>query len=392
MKSLFLLALCSLLVLSCKKSDDPWRTNFDHYTPEDYALISEYLNLPETPYSYNIEPVRHLAIFGIIPTQQDADMVTLGRVLFYDKSLSSTGTISCASCHHQEYAFGDNKSHSLGVNDRASKRNSMALGAVINFTPYYDVTTNGPNATRFFWDNRAGTAMEQIREAMNNPDEMDMNPHQITASVQAKPYYRPLFEKAFVGGAITEENIVTSIRSYVNALFSGNSRFDQAWINTDKVKLEPLGLNPFKDFTQQENHGKSLYMINCAVCHGPTAANPLVSSGSNGLDLQPVDLGIGGVNGLTKDMGVFKNPPLRNIAQTAPYMHDGRFATLEEVVDHYSSGIKAHENLHFLLREPDGNPKQMHFTQEEKEAIVAFLHTLTDQEFLTAVKYADPFK
>jgi cytochrome c peroxidase len=390
MKTILLLPLCVLLVFACKKSD---LEDEPYYTPEDYALISEHLNLPETPHAYKTEALKHMRVFGFTPALTDDDVVTLGRVLFYDKSLSSSGEVSCGSCHHQEHAFGDNKAFSLGVNDRASKRNSIALGSVVNFTSYYDVSVNGPTATRFFWDNRAGTAMEQIREAMNNPDEMDMSTHQVTAAVLSKPYYAPLFQKAFGNSSvINEENIVISIRMYINALFTGKSRFDRAWDNSGNPSAQIAVLNPFPDFTDLENRGKSLYMINCAICHGQTAATPLLNGASNGLDVQPSDLGIGGVSGKTEDMGVFKIPMLRNIAQTAPYMHDGRFATLEEVVDHYSSGIQLHENLHPLLRDSRSNPKHFLFDPSEKEALVAFLNTLTDEEFLTAEKYSDPFK
>ena len=378
-----------ILLFSCQKPDPK---DEPHYTPEDYALISEFLTLPETPFRYNIEVPEHLSYFELTPLPVDNDLATLGRVLFYDKSLSSTGKVSCATCHQQQFAFGDDAAFSLGVEDRISKRNTIALGSEVCYSVPYENAYN-PRGTRFFWDNRAGTAKEQIHEAFSNPDVMNMSPEQMAAAIQAQPFYRPLFEEAYTSGIIINEaTIMFSLQEFVNALVTTDSRFDRAWANTYNGGSQLTLFDPFPDFSVQENLGKAIYLTHCVDCHGETAANPHLKAASNGLDVQPVDPGVGGITLNEEDMGLFRVPSLRNIALTSPYMHDGRFDSLEDVIEHYSTGIESHDNLHPLLRDADDNPKRFYFTPAEKEALKAFFYTLTDEAFLTAEKYADPFK
>lgn len=377
-----------LLLASCKKE----KFNFYYYEPEDYALISQYLNLPEVPDDYRALLPRHISGMGLSPRPVDQDKVILGRVLFYDKSLSKDGKVSCASCHKQELAFSDDKKVSTGVFDRAGSRNSIALGSVLNFSAYYGTDLFGSAGIPFFWDNRAETASAQNLASMTNPDEMDMTHAEIVDAVQNKPYYKPLFKMAFDSETITSTRVSEAIAEFVNALGSYNSKFDQ---EAEKAigynTFSNAEFNNFSGFTAQENLGKTLYLNNCASCHSNTQGRPPKMKANNGLDLATTDAGVGGITGQSADQAMFKVPLMRNIALTAPYMHDGRFATLEEVVEHYSTGIKAHPNLSPELR--SGNsPKRMNFSDSEKQALVAFLKTMTDETLLTDTKFSNPFK
>ena len=172
--------------------------------------------------------------------------------------------------------------------------------------------------------------------------------------------------------------------------------------NQDKGVFDVINF-PLSDFNLQENKGKSLFMLHCGSCHGfDQVTLPFVNTPggfavqmdhtSNGLDADPVDKGVGAISGRPEDDGTFKIPSLRNVARSAPYMHDGRFKTLEEVIEHYNSGIQPHANLSFLLRQPDGSPKRLNLTDDDKKALVAFLNTLTDETVLADVRFSNPFK
>ncbi len=401
MKKNFLFSLLLGLVLffaACKKDA---KFDYYYYSAEDYALLSQYLNLPEIPHDFSLKSPS--AFGNIQTTPPDPDMATLGRVLFYDKNLSKDGTISCGSCHKQEYAFGDNAAVSKGVFDRSGDRNSIALMSVTSFAAQYGTDLNGPAGKRFFWDNRARTAQDQCRGSMTNPKEMDMSMADIVAAVQAQPYYAPLFKKAFDDTNVSEDRVTQAIAEFVNSIGSLNSRFDlAAKANQDKGLFDVVNL-PFSDFSVQENKGKSLYMLHCGSCHGFDQVNlPIVNSPngfpialdhtSNGLDVDPVDKGVGVFSGDVQEEGTFKIPSLRNVAKSAPYMHDGRFNTLEEVVEHYNSGIQPHVNLNPLLRDLDGSPKRLNLSNDDKQALVAFLKTLTDDKVLADVRFSNPFK
>jgi cytochrome c peroxidase len=395
-KSWYAGALFSLMLLavSCDQKPD---FNYYYYEPEDYALLSKTLNLPELPLDYSMEFGEHLSRTGIFPRPVDNDKAALGRVLFYDKNLSKDGTVSCASCHKQELGFADNTQFSRGVFDRSTERNSFALSSVANFSAYYGVDLNGTNAIRFFWDNRAGTVAEQATATLANPKEMNMEMHEVLASVQSLPYYKPLFKMAYNDESITEERITAAISDFVNAMGSVGSRFDREADRVVEVSSAwgdvsaPLK-SAFGGFNAQENRGKEIYMNNCASCHSFNQGRPPLFNANNGLDAATLDAGVGGVSNLPYEMGTFKVPTLRNIALTAPYMHDGRFNTLAEVIEHYNSGVKAHPNLHQDLKTTNGQPKKLNLTQQDKDALIAFLHTLTDPALAIDERFSNPFK
>lgn len=394
MKKSFLLtgALAAVLFMtSCK---DTGNVTYIHYSDEDYALLSEKLNLPELPPAYKAELPVHLTRFGLSTAQIDVDEATLGRVLFYDKNLSSDKTISCASCHRQEIGFADDRAVSIGVESRAGTRNSIALSSVANFSAYYGTDINGGGAIPFFWDNRAATASAQNIGSMTNPLEMNMTEHDIVEAVKAQDYYRPLFKMAYDDTNITADRVSKAIAAFVNAMGSYQSRFD-AGANATVGDLysynAPTYETNFASFSGAENRGKTVYMENCASCHSQNFGRPIKLYANNGLDATTLDKGVGGITGASSEQGTFKVPTLRNIAITAPYMHDGRFATLEDVVEHYSTGIQSHPNLASELKN-GSQPRKFNFSTQEKSDLIAFLGTLTDDVFKTDERFSNPFK
>lgn len=375
-----------LSVISCNKVDDE---------PKDDNV----LNLPETPFDYkSLTLPGHFMTNagGPLPTSVNGtdnipatnpitnDGATLGRVLFYDKKLSANGTIACASCHKQDKGFSDDAVLSAGFNGGKTGRHSMTL---INARFY--------QRGRFFWDERAATLEEQVLMPFQDPVEMGMTLEQVVSKVKEQPYYPALFEKAFGSTEITSDKISKALAQFVRSIVSFSSKYDQG-----RAMVASPGAN-FPNFTTEENTGKNIFFQTisngggaCFGCHTTEAfisANP--GPQNNGLDAtSTTDLGAGGVFNNPIFVGRFKTTSLRNIELTAPYMHDGRFATLEEVVEHYNSGIKAHPTLSPALKDVTGNPVQLNLTSSEKGALVAFLKTLTDNSVSNEMKWSNPFK
>ncbi len=385
-KSYFLPFFGILLFLgACNKKAD---VTYYYYEPEEYALLSQYLNLPNIPNEYTVTLPQHLSNAGLFARPVEREKAILGRVLFYDKNLSKDGKIACGSCHKQAIGFSDNVIHSSGVAGNVTDRNSIALASVANFSAYYGTDLNGPAGIRFFWDNRAETIAEQSKGSLTNPKEMGMHMNEVVNAIQEQPYYTPLFKKAYGDTEVTEDRVTEAIANFINALGSYQSKFDQ------EASKESYGssYNNFAGFSDSENRGLQLYQTNCASCHSPIMGRPMLFNANNGLDaVTTADRGVGGISGLSNEQGTFKVPTLRNIALTAPYMHDGRFATLEEVVEHYSTGIQSHPNLHPNLQ-VNGQPKRMNFSDTDKQDMVAFLNTLTDNHIRTDERFANPFK
>ena len=368
--------------------------------PED--PVSEVLDLPATPYDYAnlVLPAHFDTPFVDDQDNTPADNgitnegATLGRVLFYDKALSANDTVACASCHQQAHAFTDPAKLSLGFEGGETGRNSMSVIDARYYRP-----------GRFFWDERAATLEDQVLLPIQNEVEMGLTLDELALKVQAKDYYAPLFEEAFGDPAITSERISRALAQFARSIVSYRSRFDEGLSAAGDIGA------PFGNFTQQENQGKSLFLgpAGCAPCHlnsgPPQPPGPPVNQAiffvngpaNNGLDAGPSadDNGVGDETGNPADNGKFKSPSLRNVAVTGPYMHDGRFATLTDVVNFYNSGVQAHPRLDPRLALPGTNPpvpRKLNLTQNETAAIVAFLGTLTDAPLLGDVKYSDPFK
>ena len=309
---------------------------------------------------------------------------TLGRVLFYDKNLSANKTIACASCHNQANGFSDDAILSEGFEGGLTRRHSMGL---INARWY----ARG----RFFWDERAATLEEQVLEPFQDPVEMGMTLETLEAAVAEQEFYPQLFENAFGSRDITSDAIAKALAQFIRSIVSTNSKYD-----TGRAQV-PNHINDFPNYTPSENNGKRLFFLpteqnggGCIGCHFTEAfVNADNGTTNNGLDATSTDdLGVFEAIPNNRFLGAFKVPSLKNIEVTAPYMHDGRFATLEEVVEHYNSGVQNHQNLAGALRDPvTGLPKRLNFTDQEKADLVAFLRTLTDEDIMVDERFSDPF-
>ena len=374
-------------IYSCSKDEvyEPVEDNILNLpsTPYDYASLNlpAYFitNVPGSPLATSINGTDNT------PTNNPIinDGATLGRVLFYDKKLSANGTIACASCHKQNKGFSDDAVLSLGFNGGSTGRHSMTL---INSRFY--------QRGRFFWDERAATLEEQVLMPFQDPVEMGMTLEQVVSKVQEQSYYPSLFTKAFGSAEINADKISKALAQFVRSIVSYSSKYDMG-----RAMTATPGAN-FPNFTAEENLGKNIFFAPiqngggaCFGCHTTEAfisANP--GPQNNGLDaVSTTDLGAGSVFNNPIFIGRFKTSSLRNIELTAPYMHDGRFSTLEEVVEHYNSGIQNHPTLSPALKDANNNPVQLNLTTEEKAALVAFLKTLTDNSVSNNVKWSNPF-
>ena len=375
--------------VSCQK--EGVQVEYNYY--EDYDVISKKLNLPNAP------PTVYETVFPSFHHNRkkvfNSDLATLGRVLFYDTNLSKDGSISCASCHKQELGFSDDVAFSKGSGGLETDRNSIALGSVFSFDETYG-GGGGNGGVAFFWDNRAFSVQDQSSETFANPKEMDMEMSEVIEAIKEQPYYKSLFDSAFgrnIPENITNKNTLDAISEFINSMANTDSKYDDelAKLFDEHGHLNNVIQRDFSGFSAKENLGKKLYLQNCASCHGETNQLPGKMHANNGLDMEYTDQGMG-VFGHDHLNGHFKVPTLRNISLTYPYMHDGRFATLEEVIDHYSNGIQNHPNLDWELKKNGSEAKKFNFTEEDKEAIIAFFDTFTDNKMLTDPKYSDPFK
>ena len=391
-KRFFFMAL-SLLVFMISCSDegeeqDESAPSTSHFSDAELSVLNQSLNLNAQLFNYsNLQLPRHYKTDNAYESDNTPEWnpisnigATLGRVLFYDKNLSANNAVSCASCHKQNLAFADNAAFSEGLNGGLTDRNTMGL---IN-ARYYE---NG----RFLWDERAESLEEQVLLPIQDHTEMGMDLADLVIKLQALDYYTVLFEKTFGSAEITTERIARALSQFIRSIVSINSKYDQGLIAINSDGENPLSL---PNFTAQENLGMDIFLrrATCVYCHG-TAQFVNDEAKNNGLELSYTDPGKGGVTGHASDQATFKVPSLRNVALTAPYMHDGRFQTLMEVVNHYSDNVQAHPNLNFrLTNEVTGEVLRLQLSQSEKEALVAFLETLTDHDILTDEKYSDPFK
>jgi cytochrome c peroxidase len=362
------------------------------------AAVTAVLDLPATPYRYG-EVVLPAAYQTPAVRAQDntpADNritdngATLGRVLFYDRALSANRTIACASCHDQAHAFADPARFSTGFDGSHGTRNAPA----VTDARFY-------RRGRFFWDERAATLEAQVLMPIQNPIEMGLTLDELVTRVRTAPYYAYLFQRAFGDSDVTSDRIARALAQFSRSLVSYRSRYDVGLAATGDARA------PFPAFTAEENQGKQLFLgrANCGSCHlfnGPPQPGPLANQAvffvdiptNNGLDATTAvaDTGVGGQTGQARDLGRFKSPSLRNVAVTAPYMHDGRLATLADVVEHYRRGVQPHPNLDRRLMGPDGTPRRLDLTDAEARALVAFLRTLTDDALLRDPWFANPFR
>ena len=341
---------------------------------------SSALTLPHTPYRYaSVELPAH---FNQPGTNNDNtppdnpltdDGATLGRVLFYDTRLSANGTTSCASCHVQEHAFADPKPFSKGFHGQLTDRRAMPL---VNLRYY--------QRARFFWDERAGNLEEMVLLPIQSRIEMGQDLETVVELLARDDTYPRLFERAFGDRQVTDTQIARALAQFARSLVSFQSRYDEGRARASSAH------DDFDNFTRQENRGKALFLRNCGNCHMkdgnehffvPTPA----TTGLRGPTLS-ADGGVGDVTLRAADLGSFKAPSLRNVEVTAPYGHDGRFATLDVLMDHYSTVTLSDPSHGYMI--PVG---PLRFTASEKDAVIAFLKTLTDHEFLSDPRFSNPF-
>jgi cytochrome c peroxidase len=309
---------------------------------EEFDYFENDIPFHQTPYSH---------------IENHDEIAALGRILFYDTRLSQNNSISCASCHKQGLGFSDNEQFSLGVRNYETKRNAMTL-------------VNNAYQVSHFWEGHPGEIEDHVLNPISNHIEMGMkNMDELVVKLSEVDEYNKLFRKVFYNQEISDELIKTALSTFVASIVSYNSKFDKG----ERIN--------FTNFTIAEQEGKALFFgkAKCSKCHGSDHFSDSWRNNTNiGLDMEYEDQGAGN--------GEFKIPSLRNIALTNPYMHDGRFQTLEEVVNHYVNGINSHPNLDWQLTTP------IALSELEQNQLIEFLHTLTDHQLISDEKFSDPFR
>ena len=310
------------------------------------------------------------------------ERVALGWQLFHDGLLSRDGSISCASCHVAAAAFTDPRRYSVGVSNRVGTRNGM---------PLFNLAWK----QSFFWDGRAPTLRAQTLMPIQDHAEMDETLPNLVTKLRSAGYAAG-FARSFASADITPERIGLALEQFLLTITSFDSKFDRAVRGEGTLNAEEQ--RGLELFMTEHDPRRGQFGADCFHCHG----GPLFQSQSfanNGLDeptklfdvrakvssaAAPQDPGRAAVTGRTADRGKFATPSLRNVALTAPYMHDGRFATLEAAVEHYSSGVRRSTTLDpNLAKHPEGG---LHLSAADQRALVAFLRTLTDESFQNSIE------
>lgn len=388
--------LLSLLVWSCQRdiavtpfeSTPSLPTTALNYTPID---IPDHFN-GSLIFPFDIDENGELENESIAI---NSEMATLGRVLFYDSRMSLNNTVSCASCHNQANGFADPVASSKGFKGKETPRNSMTIvNPILN--------------NNLFWDSRVSSIRGLVLEPVQNHIEMGMESvDKLTVKLSETSFYPELFEKAFGSEEVTPDRIADALTQFLMSMLSYSSKWD-----------EGVEQN-FANFSTLESMGQNLFFserTQCSGCH--SGINFSAPDGFGNFDIGLLNSSInmgdhfrGGFSGGqyfesrgTANIGLevdykdegrgdgnFKIPTLRNIALTAPYMHDGRFNSLEEVIDHYDQNVQPHDDLDAKFKSADGSPRRMNLSSLEKKALTAFLHTLTDQQFVQDVRFSNPF-
>lgn len=347
MKNLLYISVL-LLTLSC--DDDVVSSNSTHQHTHTHVLV-------ET----NGFPI--MKIPDDNPLTKEG--IALGRKLFYDPILSGDSTQSCSSCHQQQFAFSDPAQFSIGIDGLAGERNASAI-------------VNAGWLPSAFWDGRSSSLEEQALEPVTNPIEMHSSWVEAIIKLSNNSDYVLDFKSAFGSAAITKENAAKAIAQFERTLISDQSKYDRYLDNQlNLTPMEAAGHNLF--FSEKAE---------CFHCHGSTLFTDN-DFHNNGLAETIIDKGYENVTGKSSDRGKFRSPTLRNIEFTAPYMHDGRFQTLEEVVNFYSDSIKTSDSVDPLLPNDKGGFK---LSDLEKQQLVAFLKTLSDTAFINNPKFSSPFE
>jgi len=332
------------------------------------------LNLSNTPYNFP-----ELKFFPKMPVEQDNPVTiegaNLGRHLFYDPILSIDSSISCSSCHKQQFAFSDSPNDlSTGSFGQKMMRNTLPLFNLAWYPSY-------------FWDGRAFSLEEQVFHPLRATNEMNINWLVTKKKLEENKFYRKLFLQAFGKVQIDSIQVTYAIAQFLRTLISYQSKYDKVISGSDIfTKDEYDGFVLVNDQTKGD-------CIHCHITDGDVLGTTLVFS-NNGLDSAVnaagyADKGRGAITGNSNDYGKFKVPSLRNLKFTAPYMHDGRFKTLEEVIEFYSTGLKMSPNIDSKMEY--AHRGGVNLSVEEKKKIISFLLTMSDSTFITENKYSNPF-
>jgi len=303
-------------------------------------------------------------VYALDQNQPTSAGVALGKALFYDGMLSRDGTIACAECHNQAYAFTHHQ-HDLshGIDNRVGTRNAMPI-------------QNVAWERDFFWDGGVHDLDLVPIAPIESPVEMDEQSTNVINKLRKSAKYPILFKAAFGTDEINGPRFLQALSQFMLTMVSGNSRYDKY------IRKEPGGT-----LTDDEQTGLTLFRAKCSGCH----AGELFTDNTfrnNGLYVQSNDLGRARVTERPEDRYKFKVPSLRNVSKTLPYMHDGRFYSLNAVLDHYAENVQPTENLDPLLTQ-NGRPG-IALSAREKQQIIAFLETLTDEQFLRDSRFAQP--
>ncbi len=360
---IIMLSIISILFFSC--ADD------ETATVEPMPIV----NFDDTPY------VLEYGDFPTPPLPEDNALteqgVLLGRMLFYDPILSKDGTQACASCHIQADGFSDRNQFSIGVEGLLGTRQAM---------PIFNLAWH---SNQFFWDGRSNLLREQSLKPIEDPLEMNETLENVIQKLESTVTYPDQFMRAFGSSTITSDNIALALEQFMLSIISKDSKYDQYLAGEVTLsESEERGRQLFN--TEYNPFFPEFSGADCAHCHGGiNFENDQYMN--NGLDSDEniMDIGRQEVTGLEEDKGKFKVPTLRNIALTAPYMHDGRFQTLEEVIDHYNEGIQTSSTADPTVI--NTVETGLFLTDQDKEDLINFLHTLTDETFINEPAYQTPF-
>ena len=357
--TLFIIAIITITMASCG-GDEP---------------TDDVIEWDKTPYTLD---------YGSFPEPDIADDnplteqgVELGRMLFYEKAMSGDGSQACASCHMQEFAFTDSARFSLGIRDLRGKRQAMS---VFNMAWH---------SNEFFWDGRAHLLRDQSLKPIQDELEMDETLENVIKKLSDKDSYKDQFIRAFGTDEITEERISLALEQFMNSIVSNNSKYDQHLAGTAKLtESEKRGMDLF--FGEFNPFFPEKSGADCAYCHsGANFENDQYMNNGLDADADFKDMGREDATGDPADRAKFKVTSLRNIELTGPYMHDGRFKTLEEVVDHYNGEIKKSSTLDPALEQ--NRESGLLLDEQDKKDLVVFLKTLTDESLISNKAYSDPF-
>lgn len=376
-----MLFIC-IFIVSCMSVDE-------NINKEDVSSFEE-LNLPETSFNYANQSIPNYIKKDNSNDFTD-DIATLGRVLFYDKKLSKNNSISCAGCHKQSHAFSDENIQSIGYDGELTSRHSMRL-----------INARFSEEVKFFWDERASSLEDQTTQPIKDHVEMgfsgnDGDPtfEDLILKLQETEYYSALFNNAFGDSNITEERIQNSLAQFVRSIQSFDSKFD---LGLSSAGITNINQN-FPNYSDEENLGKNLFLLSPAQggaggagCHRAPEFDIVPNTQNNGV------IGVAG-NSSGIDLFNTRSPSLRDLfkhdgTSNGPFMHDGSFNTLLEVINHYNKipNNPANTNLDHRLNQPGIGLQTLNLSEQEKSALISFIKTLSGSDVYTNEKWSDPFK